>query len=722
MQLSSQNEVVALDIAGTGDGLPGATLDFDLQAGPCDARLLARGGIGHMALRLRRVEGDRLTDVGELYQDDIPLDGRDWKELTYHFNVPSDGHYRLSVGKAYFQRLPNARRLELRDVSFEQRTGNPHESWKRMVYLPAGVWRDFWTGSPLTGGDRREVTATPEHPPVFVRDNTLLPLADPVLTLNENTVFTVHLAAYGDNPRPCRLLEDDGASFDYERGKWATVALHPDGTVARPAHGQPLRYRVAGRAEPPIQALNTVLGAKDASASASISPGDLWPDDQGHHIQAHGGGIIKQGDTYYWFGEYRARDNDPEKRYVGCYASEDLIHWQFRSKAVQLEDPEHLGPGWVLERPKVFYNAPTRRFVMYVHLDDARYALARVAVLVSDTVAGPYRYVNSFRPMGHESRDIGQFVDDDGTAYLLSEDRPNGFHIFELSPDYLSIAQDVCMIPEHLEGLAAVHYHGLYYLVGSHLSSWGPNPNVYATATSLAGPWSPFANLAPPETNTYGSQSSFLLKVTGTKATTVIFLADIWKPDTLWDSRYLWMPLQIGDGKLWLPKPCEWTLDVVTGEARLIEPKPDVPEADLRALPGVSLISAGASYTTSSAFAAEHGSGRLLDADDGTDAFAFHTQNEPEPNVVIDLKRERDVVGMTILNRSDGPPEVQSRASTLAVWLSDDAIHWRSVWKAYAARPVWSFALDKPEQARYVKIGLRDTNFLHLKRVRIYGR
>ncbi len=418
------------------------------------------------------------------------------------------------------------------------------------------------------GGDRREVTATPEHPPVFVRDNTLLPLADPVLTLNENTIFTVHLAAYGDAPRPCQVLEDDGASFDHERGKWATVTIHPDGTIVRPAHGQPLRYRVAGRAEPPLRALSTVLESNaKAAAGGSINPGDVWPDDQGQHIQAHGGGIIQRGDTYYWFGEYRARDNAPEKRYVGCYASQDLIHWQFRSKAVQLEDPEHLGPGWVLERPKVFYSAAARRFVMYVHLDDARYALARVAVLVSDTVDGAYRYVNSFRPMGHESRDIGQFVDDDGTAYLLSEDRPNGFHIFQLSPDCLSIARDVCIVPEHLEGLAAVHYGGLYYLVGSHLSSWAPNPNVYATATSLSGPWSHFANLAPPETNTYGSQSSFLLSVTGTKATTVIFLADIWKPDTLWDSRYLWMPLQIGDGKLWLPKPCEWTIECGHGRS-----------------------------------------------------------------------------------------------------------------------------------------------------------
>jgi hypothetical protein len=46
----------------------------------------------------------------------------------------------------------------------------------------------------------------------------------------------------------------------------------------------------------------------------------------------------------------------------------------------------------------------------------------------------------------------------------------------------------------------------------------------------------------------------------------VIFIGDIWKPDMQWDSRYLWMPLQIGNGKLWLPEPKEWTIDVRTGE------------------------------------------------------------------------------------------------------------------------------------------------------------
>ena len=123
------------------------------------------------------------------------------------------------------------------------------------------------------------------------------------------------------------------------------------------------------------------------------------------------------------------------------------------------------------------------------------------------------------------------------------------------------------MIREALEGGAVVHYKGLYYAIGSALTGWRPNPNKYATAQSLEGPWSEFKDIAPPETNTYGSQSTMMLKVVGTQATTVIFMADMWKPRTQWDSRYLWMPLEIGNGRLWLPEPKEWTLNVVTGQA-----------------------------------------------------------------------------------------------------------------------------------------------------------
>jgi hypothetical protein len=306
-----------------------------------------------------------------------------------------------------------------------------------------------------------------------------------------------------------------------------------------------------------------------AGGPQTISPGEVWPDDRGRHIQAHGGGILKLGDTWYWFGEDRSQGLDHERRYVACYSSTDLAHWTFRNQVVRQADPGDLGPRFVLERPKVFYNPRTRKFVMYMHVDDARYQLARVGVAVSDTVDGDYRWVASFRPLGRESRDIGQFVDDDGTPYLIFEDRPSkGFHIAALSGDYLTVTRDVALINAPLEGGAVVHYQGLYYAIGSALTGWNPNPNKYATASKLEGPWSEFKDIAPPESKTYGSQSTLLLKVVGTKATVVIFMGDIWKPRTQWDSRYLWMPVEISNGALRLPEPKPWTLDVTTGEAR----------------------------------------------------------------------------------------------------------------------------------------------------------
>jgi hypothetical protein len=315
-----------------------------------------------------------------------------------------------------------------------------------------------------------------------------------------------------------------------------------------------------------------------AMGQAILRPGEVWPDDRGQHIQAHGGGIINVDGVYYWFGEERAQGLDPTKRYVSCYSSKDLVHWTFRHRVIQLSDPEHFGPTWILERPKVFYNAKTRRFVMYMHIDGpvpgepgSNYKLARVGVAVSDTVDGDYTYLRSFRPLGHESRDIGQFIDDDGTPYLVFEDRPFGFRIATLSEDYLNVEKEVCLVPLHLEGGGIVHYDGLYYAIGSGLTGWSPNPNKYATAKSLAGPWSDFQDVAPPETNTYGSQSTMLLKVVGKKSTTVIFMGDIWKPKTQWDSRYLWMPLEIGEGRLRLPEPKPWSLDVASGVATILK-------------------------------------------------------------------------------------------------------------------------------------------------------
>jgi hypothetical protein len=314
-----------------------------------------------------------------------------------------------------------------------------------------------------------------------------------------------------------------------------------------------------------------LMAVKSASAgSRQVVPGEVWSDNRGQQIQAHGGGILHWKDVYYWVGEDRTQSNDPDKRYVACYASKDLVHWAFRGQILALADPEHLGPNWVLERPKLFHNPRTGKFVLYFHLDDGHYKLARVGVAVSGRIDGDYTYVKSFRPLNQETRDIGQFIDDDGSAYLIFESRPTkGFFIAKLSDDYMTVDKQISFIRAPLEGGALVHYNGLYFVLGSHMTGWRPNPNVYATAPSLSGPWTEFKDIAPEEVNTYQAQSTMLLKIAGSKETSIIFMGDIWKPRTLWDSRYFWMPVQIGSGEMHLPPPHPWLVNVKTGSTAI---------------------------------------------------------------------------------------------------------------------------------------------------------
>ena len=308
-----------------------------------------------------------------------------------------------------------------------------------------------------------------------------------------------------------------------------------------------------------------------AAMHSPVKPGAVWRDTNGHVIEAHGGGVVHRGRIWYWFGTDRSPKLDPAKRYVSCYSSHDLVHWKYRGHALILSDPEHLGPHWVLERPKVYYSPTTKKFVMYMHLDNARYSYAHVGVAESNHITGPYHFVRSFQPLGLQSRDIGQFVDNNGKAYLIFESRPSGgFYVVQLSPSRLSVEKPATAffhIP--LEGGALVHYHGRYYVMGSHLTGWSPNPNVYASAPRLSGPWTGFEKIAPESPDTYGSQSTFLLKVTGTKKTNVIFMGDMWRPKALWDSRYLWMPLEIKHGKMLMPPPAPWTINPETGAVRI---------------------------------------------------------------------------------------------------------------------------------------------------------
>ena len=99
-------------------------------------------------------------------------------------------------------------------------------STERAVYLPAGDWYDFFTQRRYRGGESHILPATLETLPLFVRGGSILPLAEPVDHIERGTRFDISVTAYGAPCRPTRLYEDDGESFDFEKGaaNWVELA------------------------------------------------------------------------------------------------------------------------------------------------------------------------------------------------------------------------------------------------------------------------------------------------------------------------------------------------------------------------------------------------------------------------------------------------------------------------------------------------------------------
>ncbi|MFI1093388.1 family 43 glycosylhydrolase [Streptomyces sp. NPDC020917] len=296
--------------------------------------------------------------------------------------------------------------------------------------------------------------------------------------------------------------------------------------------------------------------------AVNVVPAGAWSDQNGNLAQLHGVGILKDGGTYYAFGEDKVAGGTYTA--VACYSSTDLVSWTRHADALGRQADGDLGPNRVVERPKVIRNPRTGQYVMYMHIDSSNYGDARVGVATSSTPCGPYSYRGSFRPLGQISRDLGLFQDTDGSAYLLSEDRANGLRVDRLSDDYLSVTSAVAVLPD-MEAPAMVKVDGTYYLFGSQLTGWNTNDNAYATATSPAGPWSAWKPFTPAGSHTFNSQTSYVLPVTGRHGTTFVYIGDRWYPSHLYDSAPVWLPLSIKDGTASLSWQRAWSLDLADG-------------------------------------------------------------------------------------------------------------------------------------------------------------
>jgi hypothetical protein len=342
---------------------------------------------------------------------------------------------------------------------------------------------------------------------------------------------------------------------------------------------------------------------------ANFQPGQIWNDTSGKPINAHGGGILFHDGVYYWYGEFKEGRTYLAKVNkswggtrviaggVSCYSSTNLYDWKNEGLALPsvADDPDHdLACENVIERPKVIYNAKTKKFVMWLHQDSPDYQAARSGVAVSDSPTGPFKYLGSFRPNagvwpinvtkadkqtgeknilardfkdGQMARDMTLFVDDDGKAYQFysSEGNPT-MHVSLLTDDYLKPAGKYAriFISRSTEAPAVFKRTGKYYLIGSGCTGWKPNAARVAVADNIFGPWTELAN--PCQGNdadkTYFCQSAYVLPVAG-QPDQFVAIFDRWKQWDLADSRYAWLPLEFdAAGKPTVRWQDRWALPV----------------------------------------------------------------------------------------------------------------------------------------------------------------
>lgn len=104
---------------------------------------------------------------------------------------------------------------------------------ERKVILPQGKWYDFYTGK--LAGEGEVITVSPglDRIPVYVKDGGIIPLAPPVTKL-DGTKLPLEIRHYGSRPGTFRLYDDDGETYNYEKGEYTylsvSVDVAPDGS------------------------------------------------------------------------------------------------------------------------------------------------------------------------------------------------------------------------------------------------------------------------------------------------------------------------------------------------------------------------------------------------------------------------------------------------------------------------------------------------------------
>jgi len=264
-------------------------------------------------------------------------------------------------------------------------------------------------------------------------------------------------------------------------------------------------------------------------------------DTNGQRVNAHGGGIIQVGDTFYMHG-MSFSDTDTSNDFIGftMYSSKDLATWKNEGIVLPRQASGELGPNRKGERPHIIRCPATGEFVLFAHAASEDYQTDKeIVYATSATVNGQYAYKG---PLQNASgaiiahSDMSAYADSTG-GYVLTESA----HVFTLASDCHSWVSDRSFSAVNgdsggSESPTVFKAGNTYYWIGSYKTGWRANNNFYSTAPAITGPWTYQGFLAPvtdPTNNisperTWLSQSTWVQPVTGCNGTVYLYWGDHW--------------------------------------------------------------------------------------------------------------------------------------------------------------------------------------------------
>lgn len=93
------------------------------------------------------------------------------------------------------------------------------------TFFPEGMWYDFFTGQRYCGNKVLKVYRDGEHMPVFVKAGGIIPMAELNHINDVENPETLRIKVFAGADNTFDLYEDDGESFAYQKGCYATTKM-----------------------------------------------------------------------------------------------------------------------------------------------------------------------------------------------------------------------------------------------------------------------------------------------------------------------------------------------------------------------------------------------------------------------------------------------------------------------------------------------------------------